>query len=258
LNPTLKGKVAVVVGGTSGLGRAIALALASEGSDVVATSRSQASVDAVATEIEAFGRRTLRLTSDVTKLATLVHVRDEMLHEFGRIDILINAAGITRRMPTLDYTDEIWNSIMDTNLTGTLRSCQAFGGAMLGRASGAIVNIASMATFKAFHQVAAYGASKAGVASLTKSLAIEWAQSGVRVNAIAPGIIPTALNADILDTSTSPRAAELLRRIPMHRFGHPEEVVTAALYLASDAACFTTGHILVIDGGQLASGVNTM
>jgi NAD(P)-dependent dehydrogenase (short-subunit alcohol dehydrogenase family) len=250
---SLSGKTAVVVGGTLGIGRALALGLAEAGADVVATSRSSEGVDSVATEIEQLGKRTLRLTSDVAQRATLERVRDAVLSEFGKVDILINSAGITRRVPTLECTEEIWNSIMDINLTGTLRGCQVFGSAMLERGSGAIVNIASMATFVAFHEVAAYGASKAAVGSLTRSLGIEWAQRGVRVNAIAPGIFPTALNRDLLQ---SPRGQELLMRTPMGRFGEVEEIVGAAVYLCSEASSFTTGQILVVDGGQLASGVN--
>jgi NAD(P)-dependent dehydrogenase (short-subunit alcohol dehydrogenase family) len=250
---SLTGKTAVVVGGTLGIGRALALGLAAAGADVVATSRSPEGVDAVAAEIEALGRRTMRIVSDVTDRSSLVAMRDAMLAQFGKVDILVNSAGTTRRVPTLECTEEIWNSIMNVNLTGTLRSCQIFGSAMLERGQGCVLNIASMATFVAFHEVAAYGASKAAVGSLTRSLAVEWAQRGVRVNAIAPGIFPTALNRAILN---SPRGHELLMRTPMGRFGQVEEIVGAAVYLCSDAASYTTGTILVVDGGQLASGVN--
>jgi NAD(P)-dependent dehydrogenase (short-subunit alcohol dehydrogenase family) len=250
---SLEGKTAVIVGGTLGIGRALALGLAEAGADVVATSRSQAGVDSVAAGIEQLGRRTMRMVSDVTNRVSLVNVRDAMLAEFGKIDILVNSAGTTRRISTLECTEEMWDSVMDINLTGTLRACQVFGSAMLAQGDGRIINLASMATFVAFHEVAAYGASKAAVGSLTRSLAVEWAQRGVRVNAIAPGIIPTALNRDLLQ---SPRGKELLMRTPMARFGGAEEIVGAAVYLASDASSYTTGQTLVVDGGQLASGVN--
>src|ERR1700728_2937877 len=250
---SLEGKTAVVIGGTLGIGRALAVGLAEAGADVVATSRSQPGVDSVATEIEQLGRRTMRMVSDVTDRASLVNVRDAMLAEFGKVDILVNSAGITKRIPTLECTEEIWDTILDINLTGTLRACQVFGSAMLERGDGRIVNIASMATFVAFSEVAAYGASKAAVGSLTRSLAVEWAPFGVCVNAIAPGIFPTDLNRELLD---SPRVHELMLRTPIGRFGAADELVGTAVYLASDASSFMTGQIIVVDGGQLASGVN--
>jgi NAD(P)-dependent dehydrogenase (short-subunit alcohol dehydrogenase family) len=250
---SLDGKTAVVVGGTLGLGRAIALGLAEAGADVVASSRSVPGVQEVAAEIESLGRRTLRMTCDVANRASLQELCDAVTGKFGGVDILVNAAGITRRIPTLNCTEAMWDTIMDVNLTGTLRGCQVFGKGMLERGKGRIINIASMATFVAFHEVAAYGASKAAIGALTRSLAVEWAEQGVCVNAIAPGIFPTALNRELLD---SPRGHELLLRTPMGRFGVADELVGTAVYLGSDASSFTTGQIIVVDGGQLASGVN--
>ena len=250
----LNGKVAVVIGGTSGIGRAIAHGLAQAGADVIPTSRRAEQVETAAAEIEALGRRTLRLTSDVSDRSSLQHVLKETINAFEKVDILVNSAGRTKRAPTIDFSDEDWNAIMDTNLTGTLRACQIFGRHMIERQYGRIINIASLSTFVALYEVAAYSASKAAVASLTKSLAVEWASYGVCVNAIAPGVFRTALNQKLLDESE--RGREFLLRTPMKRFGKVEELAGAAVFLASDAASFVTGEILTVDGGFLASGVN--
>lgn len=250
----LSGKVAVVIGGTSGIGRAIAHGLAQAGADVVPTSRRADQVEVAAAEIEAFGRRTLRVTSDVADRASLQNVLEQTIDAFAQVDILVNSAGRTKRAPTIDFSDEDWNAILDTNLTGTLRACQIFGRHMLARQYGRIINIASLSTFVALYEVAAYSASKAAVASLTKSLAIEWASRGVCVNAIAPGVFRTALNQKLLDETE--RGREFLQRTPMKRFGKVEELAGAAVFLASDAASFVTGEILTVDGGFLASGVN--
>ena len=250
----LNGKVAVVVGGTSGIGRAIAHGFAQAGADVIPTSRRAEQVEATAREIEEFGRRALRITSDVFDRPSLERVLSETVKAFGKVDILVNSAGRTKRAPTIDFLEDDWNAILDTNLTGTLRACQVFGKHMLERESGSIINIASLSTFVALYEVAAYSASKAAVGSLTKSLAIEWSGHGVRVNAIAPGVFRTALNQKLLDETE--RGREFLLRTPMKRFGNVEELAGAAIFLASDAASFVTGEILVVDGGFLASGVN--
>lgn len=250
----LKGKSAVVIGGTSGIGRAIALGLAEAGADVAPTSRRLDQVEATAREVEALGRRALRRTSDVTDRASLEQVLDAALKSFGKVDILVNSAGRTKRAPTIDFSEQDWNDILETNLTGILRACQIFGRHMAERRYGRIINIASIGSFLGLLEVAAYSASKAAVASLTKSLAVEWAPHGICVNAITPGVIRTALNEKMLDGT--PRGNEWLMRTPMKRFGQVEELAGAAVYLASDAASYTTGSVLIVDGGILASGVN--
>ena len=250
----LQGKTAVVIGGTTGIGHALSLGLADAGANVVASSRRAEQVTSTATEIEARGRKTLRIPSDVGDRATLEALRDQVVEAFGSVEILVNCAGITKRAPTLDFPEDDWNRILETNLTGTLRGCQVFGKHMLSRGYGRIVNIASLSTYVGLFEVAAYCASKAAVGALTKVLAVEWSSKGVLVNGIAPGVFRTDLNPQLLDSTG--RGQEFKTRTPMARFGNTQELVGACIYLASDAASYVTGEILVVDGGFLASGVN--
>ena len=246
--------MAVVTGGTSGIGLALVRGLADAGADVVPISRRQEQVDAAADEVQERGRRTVRVTADVNDRASLDAALARTVEELGHVDILVNCAGITKRTPTLDLTDEEWGRILETNLTGTLRACQVFGRHMLERGQGRIINIASLASFVGLLEVAAYTASKAGVAGLTRALAVEWGARGVNVNAIAPGVFRTDLNSALLDGTE--RGKEFLLRTPVRRFGRVEELAGACVFLASEASSFVNGEILTVDGGFLASGVN--
>ncbi len=250
----LKNKNAVVIGGTSGIGLALAKGLAEAGANVVPTGRREAETRAAAAAVEGMGRKSLAVTCDVTDNASLESLLRDVRAKVGDVHILVNCAGRTKRTPTLDVPEQEWAAILETNLNGTMRACRVFGRQMVERGYGRIINIGSLASFVGLYEVAAYCASKGAVAALTKSLAVEWAKFGVCVNAIAPGVFRTELNSALLDGTE--RGREFLLRTPMRRFGKVEELVGAAVFLASDAASYVTGHLLVVDGGFLASGVN--
>jgi NAD(P)-dependent dehydrogenase (short-subunit alcohol dehydrogenase family) len=249
---SLKGKVAVAVGGTSGIGRALALGFARAGATVIASSRRQDLVESTAAEIEALGSKTLRLVSDVGDRPSLEKLCSATVAQFGKVDICLVTAGMIKKQPSIDVPEEDWVRIIDVNLNGSFRANQIFGRQMLKQKSGVIINTASLTSFVSFPEVCAYNASKAGVKMMTETLAVEFAAHGVRVNAIAPGVFRTPLNTKVLDIPE--RLEGILRRTPMGRLGELEELVGAAVYLASDAAKFVTGITIPVDGGFLAKG----
>ena len=251
----LSGRVAVVIGATSGLGKAIAIGLADSGADVVPSGRREDFVGEMCQAVTSRGRRTVCKTVDVTTTSSVEALRDAVVEKLGRVDILVNAAGRTLKKSVNETSDAEWATILDTNLMGMVRGCRAFYEPLRQSGRGRVINLGSLAAFAGFRDVGPYNAAKAAVMSLTQTLCIEWAKDEITVNALIPGVFPTELNASLL-TGTD-RGKELITRTPMKRFGRPEELVGAAVFLASDAASFVTGHGLAVDGGFLASAVNS-
>ncbi|RXZ65367.1 2-dehydro-3-deoxy-D-gluconate 5-dehydrogenase KduD [Pelagerythrobacter rhizovicinus] len=244
----LSGKTAVVTGANTGIGQGIAIALAGAGADVALVGRSSA--DETAEKIRALGRRAALIRADLSTIEPVQEVVDRTLAELGGLDILVNNAGIIRRADAVEFTEEDWDAVVDTNLKSVFFLCQAAGRHMIGQGRGKIINIASMLSFQGGIRVPSYTASKSGVAGLTKLLANEWAGKGVNVNAIAPGYIATnntaALQAD------EARNRQILERIPSGRWGDPSDLGGAAVFLASSASDYVQGHVLAVDGGWLA------
>ncbi|MDZ7283164.1 2-dehydro-3-deoxy-D-gluconate 5-dehydrogenase KduD [Sphingomonas sanguinis] len=244
----LSGRVAVVTGANTGIGQAIAVALAAAGADVACVGRTPG--EETVETIRSLGRRAEIVTADLSTIEPVERIVTETLDRLGRLDILVNNAGIIRRADAVDFTEEDWDAVVDTNLKSVFFLCQAAGRHMIAHGGGRIINIASMLTFQGGIRVPSYTASKSGIGGLTKLLANEWAKHGVTVNAIAPGYIATnntaALQAD------PARNGAILDRIPAGRWGDPSDLGGAAVFLASGAAAYVQGHILAVDGGWLA------
>jgi len=246
----VNGKVAIVTGGSRGIGRSIAIGLAKAGADVVATSRNIESVKAVTTEIEQLGRRSIAISTDASRKESIENLVNKTYEEFGKIDILINNAGISHDFKGAEsITDEDWDNVINLNLRGQFLCCQEVGKHMRKRKYGKIVNVVSIVGQVGFAKQIVYAAAKAGFIAITKTLALEWSKYNITVNALAPGFVETDMTSSLKGSKVEER---LLRRIAMRRFGKPEEVVGAAIYLSSDASSYTNGVVITVDGGYLA------
>jgi 2-deoxy-D-gluconate 3-dehydrogenase len=245
---SLDGKIALVTGSSSGIGAGIALGLARAGADVICHGRGE-EAEATSAAIRALGRRSVVVQADLSERAAQEPFVASAVSAFGRIDLLINNAGSIRRSPAVDYTDADWDFLLEVNLTAPFRLSRRIGKLMLEQGGGRIVNIASLLSFQGGILVPGYAASKGGVAQLTKALANEWASKGVNVNAIAPGYIATK-NTEALRADPN-RSRQILERIPAGRWGEPDDIAGAAVFLCSDAARYVTGQVLAVDGGWL-------
>jgi 2-deoxy-D-gluconate 3-dehydrogenase len=246
----LEGRKTIVAGGGRGIGRAIALAFADEGADVAVIGRSGESLSAVAEEIEARGRQAVAEAQDLTRVSEIPPLFDRLAEELGGLDILVNSAGVQITGPSVDVTEEQWDATLDANLKSMFFSCQAAGRRFIDQGHGKIINLASTFSFVGFPEFAAYCSSKGGVALLTKTLAAEWASSGVNVNAIAPTAVRTEMNAHLLDDPGF--LASFLPKVPAGRVGDPSDVAGAAVFLAGEGSDFVHGHLLLVDGGYTA------
>jgi 2-dehydro-3-deoxy-D-gluconate 5-dehydrogenase len=244
----LSGRVAVVTGANTGIGQGIAVALAQAGADVALVGRS--SCDETAELVRGAGRRALFVQADLATIEPVQAIVDRTVSELGGLDILVNNAGIIRRADAVDFSEEDWDAVIDTNLKSVFFLCQAAGRHMIAQGRGKIINIASMLSFQGGIRVPSYTASKSGVAGLTKLLANEWAAKGINVNAIAPGYIATNNTAALQADET--RNRQILERIPAGRWGAPSDLGGAAVFLASGASDYVQGHVLAVDGGWLA------
>jgi 2-deoxy-D-gluconate 3-dehydrogenase len=244
----LDGSVALVTGAATGIGAAIAEALAQAGADVACHGNNRPA-DATAERVRSFDKRSLALRGDLAKKETSRALVDATVEALGRIDIVINNAGMIRRAPAAEYGEEDWAAVIEVNLSSVFRLCQAAGQRMLGQGRGKIVNIASLLSFQGGITVPAYAASKGGVAQLTKALANEWAPRGVNVNALAPGYVRTDNTLALQQNET--RNRQILERIPAGRWGEPSDIAGAAVFLCSPASDYVNGHVLVVDGGWM-------